>query len=348
MQRAYELAQKGLGFTSPNPAVGALLVHKGNIIGEGHHKKAGKAHAEIAALADAKKRKKSVFGSTLYVTLEPCVHTGKTPPCVDTIISSGIKKVVIGMKDPSEKVSGKGAQRLRRAGIKVGWLSSKKKLYKDIRLLNQPFIKHATTGLPYVTIKAGMSLDGKIATRTRQSQWITGERARNDARMMRSQHDAVLVGAGTVRADNPELAAHGRWKKKSLLRVIVDPTGSCSKTSRMFRDDHVLVASSGALFGKSRISIKKLLRYLGKKNYQSVFVEGGSGVHGSFFDEFSRDQSVIDRVVAYVSPRVIGGEGIPFVGGKGVTDLSQAVMLNDVLTEQIGNDIKISGYYNTY
>lgn len=348
MQRAYELAQKGVGFTSPNPTVGAVLVKKGNIIGEGYHKKAGKLHAEIIAIKDAKKKKHDVSGSKLYVTLEPCVHTGKTPPCTEAIHEAGIKKVVIGMKDPSKKVDGKGARLLACAGIKVEWLSRVNELYKDIRLLNQPFIKHATIGLPYVTIKVGMSLDGKIATRTMQSKWITKKRARSDARMIRSQHDAVLVGSGTVKADDPQLAAHGRWKNKNLLRVIIDPTGSCPQSSRVFRDDHVLVVSSGGSFGKKRVSIKKLLRYLGNKNYQSVFVEGGSGVHGSFFDAFLRDRSVIDRVITYISPRVIGGKGISFVGGQGVADLSKSVVLDDVMTEQIGDDIKVSGYYNIY
>ncbi|OGH69694.1 MAG: riboflavin biosynthesis protein RibD [Candidatus Magasanikbacteria bacterium RIFCSPHIGHO2_02_FULL_51_14] len=368
MHRAYELARKGIGFTSPNPAVGAVIVKNGKIIGEGWHKKAGGKHAEVIALRQAqgklkKSKGKGVKGSTLYVTLEPCCHFGQTPPCVDAIISSGIKKVVVGMKDPHKKVDGGGIRALRKAGIVVELLNTKSVLAKEIRMLNQPFIKWAMTGFPYVVLKAAVSLDGKIATRTGESKWITGLEAREDARLERSLCDAVFVGAGTVHADNPELAAHGKFRQKKLLRVIIDGNLSTSRDFRkkVFRDEHVFVACADMAtkknqekfrragipfqsFGRDSVSVKKLLHYLGRHNIQSVFVEGGAGIHGAF-----HDSRMIDKVIFYIAPKIIGGiDSLSAVGGEGVKKMSEAAELKEVQVDRVGSDVKIVGQINVY
>lgn len=360
LERALELAKRGIGFTSPNPAVGAVIVKNEKIIGEGWHKRAGGEHAERGAIQDIRDIK-DIKGATMYVTLEPCCHWGKTPPCVDSIVAAGIKKVVVGMKDPFEKVNGKGIAFLKKHGIQVELLNTKSIQYKEIRELNQPFIKWAKTGLPYVVLKAAISLDGKIATRTGESKWITSPKARDDARLERSLCDAVIVGAGTVAADDPELAAHGKYKNKKLLRVIIDPELGLSMNKRVFRDENVFVACTDQAtsknrrrfekagieyksFGKNKISIKKLLEYLAKRNIQKLFVEGGAGVHGTF-----HDQRMIDEIIFYIAPKIIGGvDALSAVGGEGIKKLSEAVELTEVKIEQIADDIKIRGILERY
>lgn len=372
LQHALELAKKGIGFTSPNPGVGAVIVKNNNIIGEGWHKKAGGKHAEVVALKPlltSPWQGRNFSGATMYVTLEPCCHWGKTPPCVEAIVKSGIKKVVVGMRDPFEKVNGKGIAFLRKHGIKVELLNTKSVQYKEIRKLNQPFIKWSKTGLPYVILKAAVSMDGKIATRTGESKWITSEKAREDARLERSLCDAVVVGAATVLADNPELAAHGRFSAKGgsagggkkLLRVIIDPLLTSDVKKKVFRDQHVFVACTDRAiaknrryfekvsieytsFGKNKISIKKLLEYLGKRNIQKVFVEGGAGVHGLF-----HDQRMIDEVIFYIAPKIIGGaDALSAVGGEGIGKLPDAVELGDVGVSRVGEDVKVRGILRRY
>lgn len=365
MRRAYELAKQGLGFTSPNPAVGAVMVKGKRILGEAYHKKAGALHAEPGAISKAL-RQGSAKGSDLYVTLEPCCHFGKTPPCVDAIRASGIRRVYIGMRDPSVKVNGKGVRALNNFGIQVIELNSSSILYKEIRRLNQPFIKYELWGLPYVVFKFASSLDGKIATRTGDSKWITGKIARRDARLERSLCDAVIVGAGTVRADNPELAAHGVYRSKHLLRVIIDPDLSLSTSARVFRDAHLFVActdrasqkkmrefgSKGIAFrsfGAERVSVSKLLRYLGKIGIRKVFVEGGSAVLGSFFDAALKDRNMIDEVLSYTSPMLIGGlEAKGAIGGRGSTRLDQTLAFEDTSFALLGKDAKWRGTVNIY
>ena len=363
MTRAIELAKKGSGSTSPNPAVGAVVVKNKKIVGEGYHKKIGAAHAEVMALREAGAKAK---GATIYVTLEPCCHHGRTPPCTEAIIEAGITKVVAGTRDPFPKVNGRGGQLLGRHGIDVEYLPKSSALAQSVRALNQPFFKWAGTGLPYVTIKAGISLDGRIATRTGHSQWITSEGARKDARLERSMCDAVLVGAGTVRADNPELAAHGRLSKKSLLRVIMDPELSLPTSKQVFRDEHVLVACTNLAkkkdkerfdrasiahksFGPKRISIKRLLQYLGKKEIQHVYVEGGSGTHGFFFDDARLDPLLVDRALFYIEPKIIGGsDAMSVVGGRGVAKVTDALSLNSVQMGTVDGTIKVEGVTNQY
>lgn len=364
MQRAIQLAKKGIGHTSPNPSVGAVLVKDGQIVGEGWHKKYGGPHAEVMAIDKAKF---GVQGATMYVTLEPCCHFGKTPPCTDLLVSSGIRKVVIGMKDSFPKVYGKGYDILKKNNIEVEYISKNSVDYKEINIFMQSYFKWMTTGLPYVTLKAGVSLDGRVATKTGQSQWITGEKARKDARIERSMCDAVLVGSGTVRADNPELASHGKFKKKNLLRVIIDPTLDLDTNLDVFRDQNVFVVCTNLAseknknkfqkamvefksFGPKKVSLKKLLQYLGKEyNIQHLYVEGGSGTHGYFVDDALLDPLLVDRVLFYIAPKIIGGvSAVPVVGGRGVGGVDKSLILNTVKTEMVGEDVKYQGYKNLY
>ncbi len=364
-ERAWELAEKGRGFTSPNPCVGAVVVKNGKVIGEGYHKKAGEKHAEVIAIQHAQKRGFSVQGADIYVTLEPCCHVGKTPACTDLLIRSGIKRVFVGMKDPFDLVKGKGIRILKKNGMDVFLLSKNHLLSKKIRLLNQPFLKWALTGFPYVTLKCAVSLDGKIATSAYDSKWITGNSARKDSRTERSMCDAVLVGSGTVKKDNPELAPHGPYAKKNLKRIIFDPDLSSPLSSQVFRDSNVLVLTTSRaskqkikiflkkgisvkIFSKEKIIIKDALEYLGKNGMQHIFVEGGSRVHGSFFDASLKD-FCIDHVIWYIAPKLMGGtNSINSVAGRGVKIVKDAHILKSVQVQTIGDDIKVSGYLNLY
>ncbi len=366
MQRAIELAKKALGKTSPNPVVGAVLVQEGKIIGEGYHRKAGTAHAEIRALRDAEKNGHSVKGATLYITLEPCCHHGQTPPCTEALIEARVAHVVMGMIDPFPKVHGKGRDALQDAGIEVSCLTKQSTLAQEIHSLNQSFFKWAESGLPYITLKAGMSLDGKIATRSGDSKWITSEKARKDARIERSMCDAVLVGAGTVRADDPELGPHGTFVKKPLLRIVMDPTLTLDLSQRVFRDAYVFVATTNQAsekdtqrfeqagiafksFGQKKISLKRLLQFLGKLDVQHIYVEGGSGTHGYFCDDARIDQLLVDRVLFYVEPVLLGGkEATPVVGGRGVKHVVDGIHLIDTTTQMVGGTIKVEGFVNIY
>lgn len=370
MRRALELAEKGRGFTSPNPTVGAVIVKGGAIIAEGYHRRAGEDHAEIVAMRAlmAKSGIRSVDidpalfrNAELYVTLEPCAHQGKTPACARTIAAVGFRKVYIGMRDPFAKVNGRGIQILQKAGIEVELVRSGTVLAAEIRALNQPFIKWAKTGLPYVTLKAGMSLDGKIATCAGDSQWITGEKARKDAYMERSLCDAVIVGAGTVAADDPELAVKGKYSAKRLLRVVVDGKLSLGLQHKVFRNEDVLVAccdgaslknrkkfkSAGVevkSFGRSEVSFEKLLKYLGGRGVQSVFVEGGSKLNGTLFDQSLKRRELLDRVLFYIAPSLIGGSSsLPVIGGSGVEKVARMIDFDEEQFELCGRDLKFNG-----
>lgn len=361
MLRALELANKGVGFTSPNPAVGAVIVKNRKIVGQGYHHKAGGKHAEAVALKGTTNKEQGTKEATMYVTMEPCCHTGKTPPCVDAIVAAGIKRVVVGMIDPIQHTNTKGIQELRRRGVRVDVLDKTSVLAREIRKLNQPFVKWAKTGLPYVILKAAVSLDGKIATRVRESKWITSAEAREDARLERSRWDAVLIGAGTVFVDDPELGAHGAYEKKRLLRIAIDPELKLPLTKKIFRDGNVFVATTGRAsaarrkqyerrgvefrsFGKTRVSLPALLKFLAKRNIQSMFVEGGSVTHGAFYDA-----RLVDKVIFYIAPKIIGGvDGLSAVGGAGIATLSEALALRDVRVEKIGDDIKVEGAVHWY
>lgn len=362
MKKAFELAKKAVGFTSPNPAVGAVIVRNGKIIGSGFTRPAGLDHAEVQAIKSAKK---SVVGATMYVTLEPCCHYGKTPPCTDSIISAGIKKVVVGMQDPFSKVNGQGIKILKENKIEVELLADTK-LYQLIKDINQPFLKFVKLGLPYVVLKAAMTMDGKIATKHQESKWITGDVTRVDARLERSRCDAVLVGAGTVIADNPELAPSGKYKNKKLLRIIIDGKLSTSLDSLVYRNSDVFVATTDKAskekiklfkekgieyksFGELEVSIISLLRYLAKRGIQKIYVEGGSGIHGAFVDASLKNKNIIDQVIFYMAPKIIGGEkSLPCIGGDGVEKMSDALKILDWSFKKVGGDFKISGFLNFY
>lgn len=345
MWRALALARRGLGKTSPNPCVGAVLVGDGRVIGEGWHKKAGGPHAEIEAI---RKAKDSTPGRasplTLYVTLEPCCTHGRTPPCTDAIIAAGIKRIVVGAVDPNPRHRGRGLTLLRRAGVRVesGVLAQK------ATRLNEAFNKWITTGRPLVIAKAAMSLDGKIATRTGDSKWITSDATRRCAHKLRAQVDAIMVGAQTVIRDNPQLTVrHGVNRAKQPWRIVVDARGRCPKNARLFTDAHrsrtiVITSNKSPAYWRrylplegitvitlpwkrGRVDLRAALRALGRMNVTSVLVEGGGELLGSVFDA-----GLVDKVSLFYAPMVIGGrKAVTAVGGEGAARVRRAVRLRD-------------------
>jgi diaminohydroxyphosphoribosylaminopyrimidine deaminase/5-amino-6-(5-phosphoribosylamino)uracil reductase len=358
MECALSLAGLALGYTSPNPAVGAVVVRDGVVVGLGHTQPPGAVHAEIIALRQAEQRAK---GATMYVTLEPCCHQGRTPPCTQTIIDAGISEVHMSLIDPNPLVSGKGLKALKAAGIKtfVGQ-------YEDrAHELNEGYIKYITIGMPFVIAKFAMSLDGKIATKTGDSRWISSEESLKFAHYLRHIVDAVMVGANTVVADDPQLSARGasgKGGKTKLqpLRVIVDGRGRIPTSAKVFNEPgKTLVAvakpfnaKAAERFGKTGaeivelpaekgvIDLKALLTFLGKREVTSVLVEGGSKLFGSLFDN-----GLVDKVLAFVSPIIIGGdEAKSAVGGSGVKKISEALHLSRVKMLGFGDNILISGY----
>ncbi len=357
MARALQLAKKAIGKTSPNPMVGAVIVKNGQIVGDGYHKQAGKAHAEIEAI---KKAGAHARGAEMFVNLEPCCHHGKTPPCVDAIISANLKKVYIGMTDPNKLVNRKGIGILRRNGIEVevGILK------KECERLNESFAKFIRTRKPFVIMKSGMSLDGKIATNSGESQWITCEKSRKLVHEIRGEVDAILVGSGTVLKDDPRLTVRlERRKLKNPARVILDRRGRISIGSNVFKNadtDSVIYATSSnlskrkekrlrdmgvdilAMPGQDRNSeLKILLEELGRRDITSVLLEGGALLNASALKE-----NVVDKAILFVAPIIIGGDEAPgFVGGKGVQKLKDAVRLKKVQTIKVGDDFMIEGYF---
>lgn len=351
MLRALDLARQALGKTSPNPAVGAVIVKEGQVVGEGSTQPPGSWHAEVMALKQAGEKAR---GATMYVSLEPCCHFGRTPPCTEAIIEAGIGEVHIATLDPNPVVSGKGKAELEAAGIRV-------RLGKhegEARELNEAYFKFIATGLPFVTAKFAMSLDGKIATRGGESKWITGEEARRYAHGLREMVDAIVVGVNTVLADDPQLTSPSG--ERQPLRVVVDSGARTPPTAKLLQmPGSTLVVTTGAAeAGKIErlkeagaevvalpgldglVDLRELLRLLGQRDVTSVVVEGGGTLLGSFFD-----LRLVDKVVAFVAPVIIGGEGAkPAVGGRGAERLAQALRLSQVRVERLGEDVLISGY----
>lgn len=352
MRRALQLASLGRGRTSPNPMVGAVVVRDGREVGWGYHRAAGEPHAEAEALARAGELAR---GATLYVNLEPCPHHGRTPPCTEAILRSGVRRVVVGMEDPDPRVRGRGVAQLRAAGVDVtcGVLEG------QARRLNAAYVKHRTLGLPWVTVKWAMSTDGRIATRTGESRWITGPQAREFAHRLRNEHDAVLVGRGTAVRDDPALTCRipgGR----DPLRVVVDSTLQLRPEARMLREgtSPVVVATTprasparvaqltraGAEVwvcepDAGRVCLRDLLRRLADRGVLSVLAEGGSGLHASLLEA-----GLADRVVVLVAPVVLGGEAAPGpVGGRGVDELGRALRLENVTVRRLGSDVCVEG-----
>lgn len=348
MKRALMLARRARGRTSPNPMVGAVLVKGGRIIAEDYHRKPGTPHAEALAI---EKAGPSAKGATLYVSLEPCSHTEKrTPPCADAIIKAGIKRVVAAMSDPNPRVSGTGIRKLEEAGIDV----SVGVLEDEARKLNEAYIKYITTGRPFVILKTAMTLDGKIATPTGESKWITGEKSRRLVHRLRGSVDAILTAVGTVKADDPELTARVRGGKNPA-RVVIDPLLESPLKARVFKcpPETILVTSttSGKLNKliksgvkvityKGKLELSWLLQELGSMGITSVLLEGGSSLNGHALME-----GVVDKVMYFIAPKIIGGaKSYPAVGGSDFRPLDKALRLKDMKARRVGEDILVEGY----
>ncbi|MBM3924477.1 MAG: bifunctional diaminohydroxyphosphoribosylaminopyrimidine deaminase/5-amino-6-(5-phosphoribosylamino)uracil reductase RibD [SAR202 cluster bacterium] len=355
MQRAFTLALGVQGTTSPNPAVGAVIVKDGRILGQGATQLPGQAHAEIVALRQAGD---SARGATLYLTLEPHCFQGRTPPCTRAIIDAGIKEVHIAALDPNPRVNGRGKSELEAAGIKVILGESS----QEIRELYEAFAKHIHTGLPFVIAKFAMSLDGKTATRAGHSQWVTGPDSRALVHDLRRASDAVMVGVNTVLRDNPRLTARGAQGQPlshQPLRVIIDSNARTPTNALLLREPgKTLVAvtdaspvaiktleSAGAGVIKlpredGLVSLKPLLQELGRRNVVSLLVEGGGTLLGSLVD-----QALVDKILAFIAPVIIGGkDALSPVEGQGIDIMSHALRLDHVSVQQIGDDVLIKGY----
>jgi diaminohydroxyphosphoribosylaminopyrimidine deaminase/5-amino-6-(5-phosphoribosylamino)uracil reductase len=327
MRKAIILAQKGLGLTSPNPSVGAVLVSGDRVVARGYHREAGAAHAEIDCL---KKITDPIsVDSTLYVTLEPCSTRGRTGPCTDYIISRGIRRIVIGAVDPNPKHCGRAMELLRRAGIDVtaGILEA------ECTQLNEAFNKWVVTGKPFVIAKCGMSLDGRLTSPPDDSRWITSIQSRRDANELRALVDAILVGAETIRNDDPRLTARTGSRRKQPWRVIMTRSGRLPRQSKIFRDSH----SSRTIVYHDQ-SLRSVLEDLGRRQIMSVLVEGGGEILGQ-----ALDQRLIDKVQIYIGAQFNGG-GVFAFGGKGGGTTAESLRLDSPRYRRIGNDIRVTGY----
>ncbi|PTL82420.1 bifunctional diaminohydroxyphosphoribosylaminopyrimidine deaminase/5-amino-6-(5-phosphoribosylamino)uracil reductase RibD [Vitiosangium sp. GDMCC 1.1324] len=352
MRMALEEAAKGLGRTSPNPVVGAVLVKSGRVIARGYHRRAGTAHAEVVALEAAGTKAR---GADLYTTLEPCDHYGRTPPCSQAILDAGVRRVIVGSSDPNPKVNGKGVARLRRAGVEV--LTGVLKDEAD--RLNRPFFKAMSTRLPYVTLKAAVTLDGKLATATGDSRWVTGEQARERVHRLRDQVDVILVGANTVRKDNPQLTTRlPEGDGKDPVRVVVDSHLSLSSKLTIFTQRspaRTVVATLEDPAGRKakrflaagaevwrmpekngRVSLEPLMRRLAKEGLNHVLVEGGAEMYGSFLRA-----ELADELLLFVAPKLIGSEGLSWTGSLGVKQMARALTVGKLSFEQVGDDLLI-------
>ena len=351
MRRAVELALKGAGWTSPNPLVGAVVEKNGRIIGEGYHKKWKTNHAEVNALESCVE---SPEGSTLYTTLEPCSRFGFTPPCIERIKESKIKKVIIGALDPT--LNNEGVEGLKTSGIEVILLDD-----LESKRLIRPFVTHRTQNRPFVTVKIASTLDGKVATKTKESKWITGEDARREGHRLRHQSDAILAGVGTVISDNPILTTRffaGDTEIHHPIRVILDSKLRIPLASHVIKDrtSRTIIAttlqpsfiidelkSEGIEIiqcdkNGEMVSLRDLLRQLAARNIMSLLVEGGSTVISSFFRE-----GLVDWVIQYISPTFLGGDAVSSLGELNIGSLSNRIMLQDVSINNIGDDFVVEG-----
>ncbi len=353
MRRALELAERGAGLVAPNPLVGAVVVRGDRVVGEGWHEGPGRLHAEPLALDVAAENAR---GATLFVTLEPCAHQGRTPPCVPRIIDSGVERVVVATLDPNPIVDGRGIAALREAGIvvDVGVLE------RDARRQNAGFLKHVRTGLPHVTLKMAASLDGKVAARDGSSRWITGEAAREDVHRLRAAAGAIVVGSGTMEADDPSLTVrHPAFPERRPLRVIVDGSGAVPETRKAFTDAvaPTLVATSEAAPteriaawreagaevlvlsepGSSRVVLERLFAELGKRETQRVLVEGGPTLGWELVSE-----GLVDQLVLFFAPILVGGRDAPSVlMGEGIASIADPHRVEIVEVVRVGDDIKV-------
>jgi len=355
MRLVLELALKAEGKTSPNPLVGAIVIKSGKVVAKGYHQKAGLPHAEIIALRQAGSKS---IGADLYVNLEPCCHHGRTPPCIDAIIKARIKRVVIGTRDPNYLINGKGIRLLRKNGIDVvtGVLK------KECEALNESFLKYIKTGRPFIILKSALTLDGKIATRTGDSKWITGPKARDYAHQLRGRVDAVLVGAGTVIADNPRLTSRlEKNSKRNPIRIIVAGKKIVPTSAKVFKNSHkervIYAATTGLSSGRKtklekmgvevllikhkrgRVNLSLLMDKLGKMKVTSIMIEGGAEISGSFFKE-----KLFDKVIYFIAPKIIGGRNSPSpVGGEGVEHIKDFMLIKNMSVDKLGDDLVIEG-----
>ena len=356
MKIAIAQAKKARGRVSPNPLVGAVVVKKGEIVGLGYHRRAGSPHAEINALVNAGKKARN---ADLFVTLEPCCHYGRTPPCVDSIIESKIKNVIIGMADPNPIVAGKGIARLRRAGIGV----QTGVLEEECKKLNEVFRKYITRKTPFVILKVASTLDGNIATRTGDSRGITGRKSLRLVHQLRDQVDAIMVGIGTVKADNPLLTTRLEGKKgKDPVRIIIDGSLSISPRAKVFNrgsEAGVIIATTNRAPLKKKehlekmgvrvitvaskdggVDLKRLMRTLGKLEITSILLEGGTRLITSALNE-----KIVDKIFFFYAPKILGGRSAHGItAGAGVDRIKQALKVQDLKVRKSGDDVLVEGY----
>ena len=355
MRAALRLALKGYGCTSPNPMVGALLVKAKVVIGRGWHRRAGGAHAEVAAIRQAQQKCCSTEGATLYVTLEPCSTTGRTPPCTEAIVEAGIRRIVVGATDPNPVHAGRGFRMLKKAGLEI----RRNVLRDEAEKLIAPFAHWMRNETPWVTVKTAMTLDGKIATEDGQSKWITSEVARREGMRLRKGADAILVGSETLLADNPSLTVRGNYRGRPLRRIVLDSRArtplDAAVVSDEFSGQTIIVADENASkrkllqlrkrvavwaapMRKERIDLKWLLKRLGGVGVAHLLVEGGGEVNAAFID-----QRLAQEVAFFYAPKILGGgRSRRGVGGQGVNLLRQAAQLTDANWKRLGPDLMLT------
>jgi diaminohydroxyphosphoribosylaminopyrimidine deaminase/5-amino-6-(5-phosphoribosylamino)uracil reductase len=357
MRAALGFARKGVGKTSPNPAVGAVIVRKGQVVAAGFHRRAGAPHAEVVALNRLGGKAKP--GDTLYVTLEPCNHFGRTPPCTQAILEKGVRKVVVGMKDPNPQVTGGGCEVLSAQGVEVvtGILE------EECRRLNEWFVTYVTKGRPFVIAKTAMTLDGWTATSKGHSKWVTNERSREWVHRLRNQVDGILVGVGTVMADDPLLTTRlGKGRGRDPVRIIVDTNLRIPVNARVLghaKGSETLIAVSEDIAGRrlkrferkevsllmcpekeGRIDLRALMDMLGKRSITSVLLEGGATLMGAMIRE-----KLVDKFCIFKAPKILGAsDGRPMALGKGPSRMDQSILLKDVQVRRFAGDLLIEGY----
>lgn len=366
MSQALDLARRGAGHTSPNPMVGAVVVRDGQVVGTGYHQRAGTPHAEVHALRSAGE---SARGATLYVTLEPCNHHGRTPPCTEAILAAGVRRVVTAVTDPNPRVTGGGLIRLRQSGLEI----TTGILEEEARRLNEAFFKYVTTRRPFWIAKYAMTLDGRIATSSGTSRWVTGEEARHHVHTQRAQADAVLAGVGTILTDDPLLTARppqgaarqpvrvvvdSRLRTPPGARILADPASrgaplwfATTEQAPAERRDALLQAAARnevpaevvvVPSREGRVSLAALAEELARREVVSVLAEGGAGIHAS-----ALEAGLADKLFCYVAPKLVGGYMAPGpVGGAGVAQMAEAWPVKDLTWEVLGRDLLFTGYLN--
>ena len=348
MELAIKLAEKGKGLTSPNPMVGCIIVKRGRIVGKGFHKKAGTEHAEVLAINDAGKK---AINSTLYVNLEPCSHWGRTPPCTEKIVEAGVREVIIGMEDPNPLVDGFKELKFRGLKTKIGILE------KEAKKLNEVYVKYMRTKRPFVILKVAMSVDGKIATSTGDSKYITSKEARTYVHQLRSEVDSVMVGLNTVLRDNPELTPR-LFKGKDPMKIVVDSKLKIPKNCHLLKDPAKLIIATtnnasknevkklqqkgvNVISTKSKkglVDLEDLMKQLGKHEITSIMIEGGSQLNSSAIKE-----GIVDKVLIFTAPKIIGN-GVGAIGSLGIKKIEKAINLKNPVCKKIGKDVLIEGY----